>query len=193
MEYTEQNINLHKTRLLNLINNLINTQLINKKIYINNEINKESQLLASLLIEKQKNIMNQMMINNNININNPLMFQPNQMINAPQMDINPFQMQQPLINNNNMSNLESSNQNTILNIYFNQLVTGNRYLIICCDNDRISDVIEIYKQKANDYNDNTFLFNGRIINNSKSTLKDMLIYEQSEIRVDRRGYLKGGK
>ena len=194
MEYTEQNINLHKTRLLNLINNLINTQLINQEIYINNEINKESQLLASLLIEKQKNLMNKMMINNNnININNPLIFQPNQMINAPQMDINPFQMQQPLINNNNIGNLESSNQNKIHYIYFKQLATGHIYPINCYDNDRISDVIEMYKQKANDYNDNTFIFNGIIINNSKSTLKEMHIYEQSEIRVDKRGILRGGK
>ena len=192
MEYTELNINFHKTKLLNLINNLINTQLINQEIDINIEINKESQLLASLLNEKQKYLINQMMINNN-NINNHLMFQQNQMMNAPQMDINLIQMQQPLINDNNMDNLKYMNKNEILNIYFKQLVTGNLYLINCCDNDRISDVIEKYRQKANDYNDNHFLFNGKIINDLNYTLNEMHIFEQSEIRVVRKGYLKGGK
>ena len=192
MEYTELNINFHKTKLLNLINNLINTQLINQEIDINIEINKESQLLASLLNEKQKYLINQMMINNN-NINNPLMFQQNQMMNAPQMDINLIQMQQPLINDNSMDNLKYLNKNKILNIYFKQLVTGDGFLIICYDNDKVSDVIEKYRQKANDYNDNHFLFNGKIINDLNYTLNEMHISEQSEIRVDRRGYLKGGK
>ena len=72
MEYIQQNINFQKTKLLNLINNLINTQLINQEIYINNEIKKESELLVSFLIEKQKYVISQNSINNN-NINPFLM------------------------------------------------------------------------------------------------------------------------
>ena len=35
MEFIQQEINKHKTKLMNLINNLINTQLINEEIFIN--------------------------------------------------------------------------------------------------------------------------------------------------------------
>ena len=34
MEYIQQEINIHKTKLITLINNLINTQLINEEISI---------------------------------------------------------------------------------------------------------------------------------------------------------------
>ena len=43
---------MHKTKLMNLINNLFNTQLVNEEIYINNEIKKESEFLNSLLNRK---------------------------------------------------------------------------------------------------------------------------------------------
>ena len=35
MDYIQQEINLHKSKLLNLINNLINTQFIDDEISIN--------------------------------------------------------------------------------------------------------------------------------------------------------------
>ena len=35
MEYTQYEINKHKTKLMSLINNLFNTQLINEEIFIN--------------------------------------------------------------------------------------------------------------------------------------------------------------
>ena len=47
---------------MNLINNLINTQLINEEIYINNEIKKESECLISLLNVKQNTLNNQINI-----------------------------------------------------------------------------------------------------------------------------------
>ena len=52
--FIQEEINTHKTKLLSLINNLINTQLINEEIFINNEIKKESECLISLLNVKQK-------------------------------------------------------------------------------------------------------------------------------------------
>jgi len=70
-----QQINNHKNKLLMLINNLINTQLVHEEIFINNEIKKESEFLNFLLCEKQNNIMNQ---NNNLN---PFMVHPNIMMN----------------------------------------------------------------------------------------------------------------
>ena len=68
MEEILQNIIFQKQKLLNLINNLINSQLVNQEIFINKEIKKESDLLNFLLIEKQKLFMNQMKMNNNIDL-----------------------------------------------------------------------------------------------------------------------------
>ena len=102
MEFIQQEINKHKTKLMNLINNLINTQLINEEIFINNEIKKESECLISLLNVKQNTLMNQMNQNNNINFN-PLIPQPNPFImNAPAMNIE--QIQPQFLSNNQIMN-----------------------------------------------------------------------------------------
>ena len=53
MDTIQQEINMHKLKLLNLVNNLINTQLINEEIFINNEIKTENECLKSLLNIKQ--------------------------------------------------------------------------------------------------------------------------------------------
>ena len=76
MDTIQQEINSHKSRLFDLINNLINTQLIDNEISINNDIKTESECLKSLLNIKQTNLMNQMnQINQNNNFNaNPFMF-----------------------------------------------------------------------------------------------------------------------
>ena len=57
MNFIQEEINIHKNKLMTLINNLINTQLINEEIFINNEIKKESECLISLLNVKQKRII----------------------------------------------------------------------------------------------------------------------------------------
>ena len=192
MEYIQQNINFQKTKLLNLINNLINTQLINQEIYINNEIKKESELLVSFLIEKQKYVISQNSINNN-NINPFLMPQPNLMMNAPQMNINPIKIPQEEIIDNNLNNLENASQKKFINIKFVQTQSGKIYMLQCFDNDRICDVIEMYRKKANDYNDNFFLFNMRDMNGLAKTLNDIGITNSSLIRVEKKGILKGGE
>ena len=192
MEYIQQNINFQKTKLLNLINNLINTQLINQEIYINNEIKKESELLSSFLIEKQKYVISQNSINNNI-INPFLMPQPNLMMNAPQMNINPIKIPQVEIIDNNLNSLENANEKKVNNIKFEQSHSGKIYTVRCFGNDRICDVIEMYRKKANDYNDNFFLFNMRDMNGLAKTLNDIGITNCSKIRVDKKGVLKAGE
>ena len=192
MEYIQQNINFQKTKLLNLINNLINTQLINQEIYINNEIKKESELLVSFLIEKQKYVISQNSINNN-NINPFLMPQPNLMMNAPQMNINPIKIPQVEIIDNNLNSLENANEKKVNNIKFEQSHSGKIYVVHCFGNDRICDVIEMYRKKANDYNDNFFLFNMRDMNGLAKTLNDIGITNSSLIRVEKKGILKGGE
>ena len=192
MEYIQQNINFQKTKLLNLINNLINTQLINQEIYINNEIKKESELLVSFLIEKQKYVISQNSINNN-NINPFLMPQPNLMMNAPQMNINPIKIPQVEIIDNNLNSLENANEKKVININFEQLHSGKIYIVQCFGNDRICDVIEMYRKKANDYNDNFFLFNMKDMNGLAKTLNDVGITDSSLIRVSKKGIIKGGE
>ena len=56
MEFVQQNINIQKTKLLNLINNLNSTLLIEQGIFINNEIQKECNILSTFLNEKQNYI-----------------------------------------------------------------------------------------------------------------------------------------
>ena len=48
MNFIQEEINTHKNKLMTLINNLINTQLINEEIFINNEIKKECEFFISL-------------------------------------------------------------------------------------------------------------------------------------------------
>ena len=188
MEFVQQNINIQKTKLLNLINNLNSTLLIDQEIFINNEIKKECDILSSFLNEKQKYILNQIGINNNIN---PfLMPHPNTMMNAPQMNINPIQMSQNQLNNN----FDNFNQVATINIKFEQRSNPYKmYIVQCIDNDRICDVIEKYRNKANDYTDSYFLYNQRDLNGLTSTLKENKIGDKARIEVHRKGELKGGK
>ena len=125
MEYIQQEINSHKIKLMNLINNLLNTQLINQEIFINNELKKEIECLTSLLNVKQNTLMNQNNINNNINLN-PLVLQPNQFINNPPMNMNQIQIEPQQIKMNDFYNFENDNNinnqpknpNTLINLCF---------------------------------------------------------------------------
>ena len=188
MEFVQQNIIIQKTKLLNLINNLNSTLLIDQEIFINNEIKKECDILSSFLNEKQKYILNQIGINNNIN---PfLMPHPNTIMNAPQMNINPIQMSQNQLNDN----FDNFNQVATINIKFEQRsIPFKIYLVQCNDNDRICDVIKKYRNKANDYTDSYFLYNQRDLNGLTSTLKENKIGDKARIEVHRKGELKGGK
>ena len=192
MDNVQQEINTHKTNLMNLINNLINTQLINQEIYINNEIKKECEFLNSLLSLKQKSLINQ--VNNNIN-NNPFSFQPNININPAQININPIQFgYQPIIQNNLNNDFENNNNDenniSLINVNFYH---GNSTWIFCKVNEKISEVIEKYRQKTGDYNDNFFLFNAKDLNYySSSTLQEQGISIGSKITVSKKGILKAG-
>ena len=194
MEFVQQEIDSHKTKLMKLINNLINTTLINQEIYINNEIKKESEFLNSLLTIKQKSLINP--VNNNINFN-PFIFQPNIMNNGDQININPNQFgHQPIIQNNFNYNFESNNNKEKnikkINVSFRHAF-GKETLLICKVNEIISEVIVRYREKSNDYNVNNFLFNGKILDeHSFSTLKEQGIVDGSVIIVESTGNLKGG-
>ena len=186
MEQVLQEINKHKTKLISLINNLINTELINEEIFINNEIKKESEYLIPLLNVKQNILMNPINLNNNINFN-PLLFQPNpMMINnlainqmQPQFIINDFP-------NKNVDNIK------IINVHLQNNVTGKITNLICNPNEIISEIIKRYREKSNDYEEIKLLCDGKDLNPS-STLSECGIFNNKKIIVYHQGNLKGAK
>ena len=177
MDPVQQEINKHKSKLLNLINNLNNTQSIDDEISINNDIKTESECLKSLLNIKQTNLMNQM---NQINQNNsfdanPFMIQPNNLFINQQQQM----MQQQMIHQRMMQmqqqqqqQAEAAKRGQGFSVIFRKpIVTGQEVIIMiqCTPNDKVSDIIEKYRNKAND-RDNTkkFIFNARNLNTSLS-------------------------
>ena len=178
MNFIQEEINIHKTKLMSLINNLINTQLINEEILINNEIKKESESLISLLNVKQKEILNQM----NININlNHFMFQPNNLMNIPPMNMNQINIGQQHIIQNNVNTLDN---NKIINIVFEQDATGDKFSCPSTLNRKVSEIIQKYREKSNDYYDNRFCYgNINLTNYLNRTLADMGFEDMNKIIV----------
>ena len=182
MDPVQQEINKHKSKLLNLINNLNNTQSIDDEISINNDIKTESECLKSLLNIKQTNLMNQM---NQINQNNsfdanPFMIQPNNLfINQQQQMMAQQQMiQQRMMQmqQQQQQQAEAAKRGQGFSVIFRKRIyTGQAFgsemilMIQCNPNDKVSDIIEKYRNKAND-RDNTkkFIFNARNLNTSLS-------------------------
>ena len=122
--------------------------------------------LTILIIFLKNTIMNQNnIIFNNINFN-PLLFHQNQMVD----------------------------QSPTINVRFEDLSTGLRKVttIICKINEPISNVINKYREKANDYNENRFIFNNRYLDPSK-TLFDFGILTDSKITVSKYNLLNGSK
>ena len=124
-------------------------------------------------------------MNNNMNINNPFMFQQNQMmnINAPLFNINPiFPMGQQ---QNNL------NEDEIINVEFKHIY-GKVTNLICNSNEKISEVIKKYRVKANDFDDNNFIYNNQRLNDSEKTLKEIRYYDRCPITVSRIGNVIAG-
>ena len=93
----------------------------------------------------QNNNFNDMILQNNLMMN----FQPN---------IIPINVQEQQINQNNKNGFQNNcgENNRIINVRFIQ-ETGKKFNIICKSNEKISDIIKKYREKANDYNENHFL------------------------------------
>ena len=185
MEQVLQEINKHKTKLISLINNLINTELINEEIFINNEIKKESECLISLLNAKQNIVMNQINLNNNVNFN-PLMFPGNPlMMNIPTININ--QMNPPFIQN--ISNINEQTY-SLISIIFQKDISDKKTTVYCNPQEKISDVIKKYREKSNDYAESRFIFCSRELEPSLS-LSELGITNGDKILVSTKGILKG--
>ena len=124
--------------------------------------------------------MNQINQNNNINTN-PFVLQPNLFINRPIMNINPMIQ-------NNFNSLSISNSDNIkkINVGFYH-VKGSTF-IICELNKKIYDLIREYRIKANDFGENTFVFNGQKIDPlSSSKISEVGISDLNTITVSPKG------
>ena len=123
------------------------------------------------------NPINPMNLNNNINLN-PLMIQPNLNMNPPQMNLNMNQF------NFNPQQINENNNNDFLQIFFRNCVNCEITTIFCSRTDKISTLIEKFRNKANDYGDNIYLFNDKQLNNYlDSTLNDLGLVSNSKITV----------
>ena len=205
MNYTLDEIRKHKNKLYDLSNKLINTFDINQEIMISNEIKYEAECLLSLLNIKKSELNQQNYINNNLNVQmfnpsnyNANNFNDNNLINnnfnnnIHQLDQQMVQQQmlfqQQIKNFNPLKSFE--NNEPVINVKFIQRHKNNLVLIHCNPNEKISDVIEKYREKSGDYNENDFIFNSEKMNNLTCTLSQCKIMDQSWIDVIRKATLK---
>ena len=177
----QQELNEHKYKIKILIDNLINTQNINEEIMLNKEIKKETEYIISLLNIKQNLIMNQMIQGNNMNFN--------------QLNIgfNRIGMNQPNIAMNNLNvfnNINIKNQKK-MNIIFYRDWDGKKTNIISSPQEKISDLIQIYRTRFNDYEKRVFLFNALKIDPFKN-ISEIGINDGDQIIITPVENLKGG-
>ena len=130
--------------------------------------------------------MNQNNINNNMNFN-PFNFQQNPLMTVPPI----YQM-----NNNPIDQINIPNQDKFFNVYFQQ-VTGARIVLVCKEQEKVSEMIRRYREKTNDNADNYFLLNAlELDTSSNKTLKELLleygvVYQNgAKILVHPKGNLK---
>ena len=198
MDYILLQIVNRKNKICELSNKLINSFDINEEILIGNEIKNETEFLISLLNIKKNELNQQNYINNNLNVQmfNPINynannFNNNNLINN-NFNNNIHQLDQQMVQQQikNFNPLESLNNEPVINVKFIQKHTGNLVLIQCNPNEKISDVIEKYREKSGDYYENDFIFNSEKMNNLTCTLSQCKIMNQSWIDVIRKATLK---
>ena len=128
----QSQIDYQKNKLMSLIQTLVSTQSLKDERKLNNQIKKESEYLNSLLDRKQN------ALNNISNINNEIYD-------------NPIKLLQPTIQTD-------GGQLFTINLKFYK-TTGITTILQCKPMERISDVINRYRIKANDFEQNRFSYN----------------------------------
>ena len=194
MDYTLFEINKHKININTFSNKLMNTFNINEEIAINNEIKKEVEILITLLNIKMNFLSNQMLINNNMNfnMNNNINALNPMMANQDFININPFQQQQQIIPQDIRKEEKMEN---IINIQFERIgeIGDNRIIIVYSKySEKVYDLIQKYRVKANDWNLNEgFFYNDKKIN-PDLTLAEAGLCNNCIIKVVTFGILKAG-
>ena len=134
----QDQINFQKTKLISIIQTLVTTQSLKDERELNNLIQNESEYLNSLLDIKQ-NLLSQ---------------KPN--INS-EIYINSIKLEQPQINTDGY-------RFSTINIKFYK-TTGITTMLQCKPIEKISDAINRYRVKANDFEQNRFNYNYYDLNN----------------------------
>ena len=144
--------------------------------------------MISLLNIKYNTLNSQNNINNNINFN-PFMFQQNPVMNVQNININPIK-QQIYPEHLNIHGSYNDN-NDIINVKFEHMY-GKKTVLVCRINEKFSDVVKKYREKANDYESYCFLFNNnRLDLSSNLTLAQLNLSDCSIITVLNKDDLKG--
>jgi hypothetical protein len=183
MDYTLSEIVKHKSTIMNLSNQLINTYDVNQEISINEELIKEAQFLLSLLNIKKNFLFGQNFQNNNMNnIFNPM--QNNQMNMFNNINNNQFQQMMPIqsmqniFNNNNMNDIQEPKKEEIILLFEKQSDRRSIITIHCTPDDKLSFVFNRCVQKINsrsNRNDLKFIHNNSALNPSESVKEAGLI------------------
>ena len=181
-----------------------NTFDINQEILINNEIKKETEFLISLLNIKQSAMNNQMFMNNNMNLSNPMM--------NPNFNNNPLQQQylqqqqmleqlmhqqqlmyQQLIQQQQMNNMKKEKEQYITVIFRDgRMGEQNPIMIPCSIHDKVSDIIEKYKNMAkNSTETQKFIYNAQALNPNLTLAEAKLVNNANIFVVETEG-VRGG-
>ena len=165
MNYTLEEIRKHKNKINELSNKLINIFDVNEEIMINNEIKYETECLLSLLNIKKNEINN---INNQNNIGQQQQMLAAQLQLQQQQIMAHQQMMQQMENIlNNIGN--NTLPNILINVNFRVSGSASQPISLvnvqCNPEEKVSDIIEKYRNKANDYDDSKkFIFNAKNLN-----------------------------
>ena len=206
MNYTLEEIRKHKNKINELSNKLINIFDINEEIMINNEIKNETECLLSLLnIKKNEisNINNQNNMNCNMNNNFQQMNHQQMIYEQQQQMIDQFPFQQNMMAqqlamrqaqiNNMLNSIGNDNNQKIIFVTFRASDIIAPVTVQCNHEEKVSDIIEKYRNKVNDYDDSKkFIFNAKSLNPSLS-LVEAGIKNNSNIFVCRHKGIKGIK
>ena len=176
-----------------MANKLINTYEINQEISINNEIQKETEFLLSLLNIKNSTMMNQMAMNN-MNFFNPMM-NPNfvnnnnqfqQMIQQQLMQMQQMLQQPPM--NQQMENIQKKEEKIL--VHFSKR-EGEVVDVHCSLNNTISDIIKKYRKYSLDNEADKFIFNAKALSPTLTVAEAGLTNNSLVLVLDTKN-LRGG-
>ena len=175
----------------NMMNNNMNDQMMNNNM-MNNNMN--NPMMSNM--NNMNNMQNQMMMNN---MQNQMMMN-NMQIPMNQMASNGMNiMNQNLFNNNQSqgNNNQPQQSNGFLTVNFrdsgndnNQNTEGYSIAIQCKPDEKVSDIIQRYRTKANFYDEAKFVFNAKNLAPSL-TVAEAGISHSSKIFVVRTKHVKG--
>ena len=100
----------------------------------------------------------------------------------------------------NMMHFQNLNENEINNrvnndeitVIFKNTISNEKCVVYCKYSDKIAKIIEKYREKSNDYEENEkFIFNGRTLNPSLTVGQEKIVSSNSIIKVIFLGNVKG--